>query len=181
MDIRKPTWHGQMSITGIGTPSNYTGSVVEMLSQALRELNSTNPRVMADGQKEIIIRIRDKPFGSGKDNSDLERVMDVEAGLIHMPLVEPMPGELQEHFFVRLCEAGTSEQVADFLARDWYDQPQSLELLNWINDPQAQRFRQLNYDNAAFESASPQEYAILKHYVVSNFPAMTANLTFRVC
>ncbi len=181
MDIRKPTWHGQLSITGIGTPSNYQGSVVEMLSQVLRDLNSTNPRAMADGQKEIIIRIRNTPYGMIKTTGDLDRVMDVEAGLIAQDGLTPNDGETMEQFFVRLCESGHTEPAADFLARDWFDQPQSLEMLNWLNDPQAQRFRQLNYDNNAFESAAPQEYAILKHYVVSNFPAMVASLTFRVC
>lgn len=181
MDVRKPIWHGQLSLTGIGTPSNHSGSVMQILGEILKDLQATNPRALSDGNREIVIRIRDKAYGGAKDNADLERVLDVEAGitLVTEPLT-PIDGMTFESYYDWLIEKQVTPATAQFLACDWFDRVVDPELVNWLADQQAIRFRQLNYNNKEFESATPTEYAILKHYVIGKYPNMTAKLVWRV-
>lgn len=181
MDLRKPSWYGQLTLTGVGTPSNHSGSVMQILGEILKDLQATNPRALVDGNREIVIRIRDKPYGSAKDNGDLERVLDVEAGLIAgSETLVPEDGELFESFYARLLADGHTEPSARFIACDWFNRVMEPELANWLADPQAIRFRQLNYNLREFESAAPTEYAMLKHHVISTYPNMVSKLIFRV-
>lgn len=181
MDTRANRWFGQLQLTGIAEPKNHSGSIVGILGEILKDLQELNPRTLSSGEKEIVIRIRDKPYGSEKESN---RIADIAAevmqSLTDVPVTGgPTDGESYDQYVERLLSIGHSESSAIFLASDWFEREPPEDLMSWMNDSKAQRFRKLNGNQEAFDSALPMEYETLKHYVISEYPQFTANLTFR--
>lgn len=185
MDIRNGKWFGQLTITGVGTPINRDGTIMGITSEFFKDLMQLNPRALAAGNKEVVMRFSDKPFGTDKiQDSVLDKATEVAAGLdVNESEIEqgkPRSGETFEQYYDRLVAEGSSPATASFFACDWFDREQDPELLNWLADPKAIRFRQLNSINEEYAKATPEEYMILKHHVIQHYPNMTASLTFRV-
>jgi hypothetical protein len=181
MDIRKPAWHAQLSVSGIGTPINHSGSVLSMFGEILKDLGALNPRKLSSGDQDIVIRIRSRPFSNQKESTEgLDRVIEVEARIDDSQVeTGPQEGEDLDAYVDRLIRTGTPMQAALMIAADWYERTAPPELVRWLSDSQAQRFRQLNASSRDYESASPQEYATLKAYVLREFPDFCTKLTFR--
>lgn len=181
MDLRNKIWHGQLQVSGIGDARTHTGSIMSIMSESLKDLQELNPRSLSEG-KEIILILRDKPFTSRKESTaELERALEVGNQLDDSNSSNgPEPGETYEAFMIRLVDAGMTSLTAAFVAADWFDQQPPIELLDWLNDSKAARFRQLNSSNEAYESASPNEYIELKRYVLERFPEFTRGLVFRI-
>lgn len=182
MDIRNAQFHSQLQVSGVGQPINRTGSIISLTGEMIKDLMTLSPRVLADGHREIILIIRDKSFTSHKESLEAQnKIADVEAGLA--PSIDdhsvPRENESPGNYCDRLVEQGLSQQTAEFLTADWFGLEKNPEVVNWLADPKAVRFRELNTRNEAFESAAPTEYTTLCHYVVSTYPNMIANLTFR--
>lgn len=82
MDIRAQGYNGQLLASGIADAKTYRGSVMEILSAAIRDLNEMTPRRNDyDGHKEIVIRIGTKPYGARKEEVTLLRVDEVMSGI----------------------------------------------------------------------------------------------------
>jgi hypothetical protein len=181
MDIRKPAWYAQLSVSGVGTPVNHSGSVLSMFGEILKDLGQLNPRTLASGDADIVIRIRNRPFSNQKESTEgLDRVLEVEARIDDSACeAGPQDGMTYESYVEWLISSGVSETTALMLAADWYEQEPPKDLIRWLTDPKAIRLRQLNSSSRDYESASPQEYTTLKAYVLKEFPEFCAKLVFR--
>lgn len=121
MDVRKPGWYGQLAISGVATPMNHEGSLVSIIAECVKDLHQTNPRVLADGQKEIVIRFRSQPYPSTKLESDIERSLEIVADLdLSNESGGPRPDENLIRYRGRLCQEGTPYDTADMIARLWF-------------------------------------------------------------
>lgn len=184
MDTRNREMHAQMTLTGVGKPFNYVGPVTGILGNFVKELVTQNPRDIADGYTEIVIRIRNKPFTDSKEAATLtDKAQEVWAGIdlknTDIEDSKPRDGESFEDFYTRQLGRGLSKISAQFFACDWFEREQDPELLSWLDDQKAIRFRLLNSVNDVFLAALPGEYESLKQYVLAKYPNMTKHLTFR--
>lgn len=181
MDMRGREYYGQLQITGNRKPINKHGSIYRLIMEFTRDLTEQSIRPNADG-REIIIIIRENPFNS-EEKESLDSSIKVNE-LEHFAESNakddiPIEGESQVDFYNRLINNGLPPASAEFLMADWFGLAKDPELVEWLNDSKAVRFRELNSRQEAFESAAPTEYEILKTYVIDKFPNMTQNLTFR--
>jgi hypothetical protein len=181
MNVRDPKYHGQLTLTGVGTPFNHSGTIMNIIAEVLKDLMVQNPRALSNGEKEIVIRIREKPFGAEKESSTLsDKAAQVLADVDDSGITRgPIAGETYEQYAAYLMSEGLAESTALFLASDWYNMPEPEGLRDWLNDSKAVRFRQLNSSQESYDSALPMEYEQLKHYVISTYPQFCESITFR--
>lgn len=183
MDIQKDdSWYGQLQISGVGTPINESGTIFTMLGRFAAHLKaSPTPR----GKKEFSILFAQEPFGAEKaSREEAAKIAEVASGLIDAGIDESKPkdGEAPLDYFQRLLESGYDDATAMLLMNDWFDlsdSPSVQDVLRWINDPKAQRFRLLNASQTEYDSAMPQEYDSLRHYVLREYPDRCADIKFR--
>lgn len=181
MDNRDNKWFSQLQIPGVAKPINRKGSIISIVAETIKDLTEANPRGLKDGECEIVLRFALTPFG---DEKVTNTIGDIAARLNSQVdesqvIQGPESGETYEQYVERLMERGLNEYTALWMAADWFDMPEPEGLRDWMADEKAQRFRELNSRQVAFDSALPMEYETLKHYVISNYPQFTKNLTFR--
>lgn len=181
MDTRNPIWYGQLQLSGVGEPKNHSGSIVGIMGEILKDLQQLSPRVLAAGEKEIVIRFRDKPFGETKEfNRNADIAAEIWSQIDESQIDKgPNPSETYEQYVERLVERGMAEVTALYIAADWFNMPEPEGLRDWMADEKAIRFRKLNSSQEAYASALPMEYETLKHYIVSTYPQFADNITFR--
>jgi hypothetical protein len=181
MDTRDNKWFSQLQIPGVAKPVNRNGSIMSIVGETLKDLMAANPRGLKDGECEIILRFGRVPFGDEKaSNTIADIAADIWNQLGDIPVTpDPSPDETAEQYYNRLMATGISPMSAAMQTADWFDLPEPEGLNAWMTDSKAQRFRQLNSSQSAFESALPQEYQQLKQYVLATYPQFTESLTFR--
>ena len=124
MDVRKPVWHGQLAVSGIGTPFNHSGSIMSIIAESLKDLSQLNPRTLGEGHKEIILRFRDTPFSQSKADTTHDRALDILAEIEVGPLDEgPLGHENLISYRARLCQEGMDYEHASALAAMWFPTP----------------------------------------------------------
>jgi len=178
MDMRTAKWHGQLALSGVGTPLIESGSISHLIGWAMKELMTQKPRQLSNGLTEINLTIRDKPFSGEKKETDstLMKAIELEAILDDSQMTRsPMVDEPIEHYVNYLVDSGMSFDAAQLIACDHYDLQLDSPLLAWMNDPKAQRFRVLNSVNGVYLTSLPSEYAELKTYVIHTYPQFAAN------
>lgn len=181
MDMQTEKWFSQIQLSGVGQPINTQGSLSQIIGVFLKTLKSTRPRKLADGI-EIKLLIRETPFPDSKDNSTsiLDLAIQLESQLdLSNETTGPNPDETFEEFLSRLISTGMIPSAAEMIACDWFNRQPDPDLLNWMADSKAIRFRQLNSVQLEFEKALPSEYAELKIYVTQTYPKFCRNITFR--
>jgi len=182
MDLKDESWYAQLQINGIHTPINESGSIVSIISQMAAHIKSANtPRTRDKG---FAILFSTSPFGADKALREAESLIHEIASSLDTSADEsiPLPDEGIGPYIIRMQDAGYDELTTHMLASDWFGGPDNPALalgLQWINDSRAQRFRQLNASQEAFESAMPNEYATLKHYCRETYPEQYSRLTLR--
>lgn len=181
MNLSDPSWFAQLRISGVPAPLEFEGSVSHITLQVMKILSSANPRELADG-KQITLQFGSKPFASVASASRAiqKQAIEIESQIeFNDDESRPIEGETYESYYDRQITRGLSPTMAEFAANDWFDIPQNPRLTAWLNDPKAQRFRELNSSHKAFESAMPSEYESLKEYVKSEYAEFTDALVFR--
>jgi hypothetical protein len=184
MDLRNQEYHGQLSMTGVGEVNLFKGSITGIIGEIMRHLLQANARAQSDGTKEIVIRIGNKPYAANKDaNTRADFIAEVESGIdwSGAERTKPKDGEDFESYYARMMsECGMSDHSARFMACDWFDRAQDPELVNWLSDSKAIRFRELNSRDEAYAAAIPTEYPELLHHCLNNYPNMLTRLNLRV-
>lgn len=181
MDIRNDkTWFGQMILSGISKPFNAEGTIAGITAQFHLRLIEQSARKLTEG-KEILITFRDRPFTDSKESSILKKAQEVISGLDEIDCSEnsPFPNESYEDYYDRLISQGFNHFSAAFFANDWFKREQNPRLNEWLTNPRARKFREINSSPKAFESCAPGEYEILKQFVLKEFPEFTDSITFR--
>lgn len=181
MDIRRSGYFGQVVVSGTATPFIHKGSVMSIIAESLKDLQSvTRTRTNDLGESEIIIRIKNKPFDMTREGVlMLGKAEAVEAELDSLESDKPFEGETYEAFYERLMQTDYPQASAEFIAAQWFGHEVNPTTTLWLNDPKAKRFRLLNSSREAYEAALPQEYESLKNYVKTTYPDFIAHLTFR--
>lgn len=184
MDIRKDGWFGRLTLNGktvmLDDSNNIvsTGSLMRIISDALKSLQSERART---GVTTIQLTLTNNHTElSDTRIAEQSRALEVDA-LIEVDGIADTPGdgELYHEFYDRLIKAGYTIAAAEMVSGEWFNMPVSSQTTQWLNDPKAVRFRELNSRDEAFESALPQEYEQLKKYVRELFPEFIEHLTFR--
>jgi hypothetical protein len=180
MDMKNTEWFGQLTVSGVGEPINLAGSVMSILNQLIPHLRDAKPRTLTEG-KSITIRFSDKPFTAKVKQTLEELTRETEAGIDwgDQDHQGPRPDESYSDFMTRLVAEGQPPHVAQYLADDWFDLPKDVQTQRWMADPRIQRFNELQVSKVAFESATPEEYALLKQYVLKEYPERAQLITFR--
>jgi hypothetical protein len=180
-DLRKDGWFGQLVISGVGQPNAHRGSIMGIVGESLKDIGSQRMRVDANGDSEIVIRIRNKPFDTSKESAlYMDKSIEVDALLdTSTDSDKPIAGESYGDFFDRLITNGYPVASATMIASDWFELAVDEKTLGWLHDPKAIRFRELNSRTEAFDSALPAEYEALKNYVTRQYPFFCEHLTFR--
>ncbi len=181
MDIRKDGFYGQLVVSGVGQPSAHRGSILGIISESLKDLGALRARPNADGESEIVIRIRNKPFDTSKESAAYhDKSIEVDGLLDSMPLDQALPDEDYATYHERLMSMGYPNASAMMLACDAFGlEINDTDSVLWLNDPKAVRFRELNFRHEAYDAAIPTEYESLKHYVQATYPFFCQHLTFR--
>lgn len=180
MDIRRDGFFGQLVIDGVKEPKAHHGSVMRIVSESLKDLQETRVRTSSDGESEIVIRIRNKPFDTSKESAEfLDKAAQVSNLVDSQEIMKPADGEHYDAFLARLKAEGYPDASALMIAADWYGLEQDINLKRWLTDTKAQRFRELNSRDEAYQSAIPSEYTTLKDYVIREYPEFVTDLTFR--
>jgi hypothetical protein len=180
MDIRRTGFFGYLTLNGRPVNLiNVNGSIMGLVADALKTLGGERPR-LADGELEIILRIRNKPFDTSMDGvMTLGKSEELAALVDDTDADKPFDNEFYEEFYHRLLDVGYPQASAEYIAGQWFDKPVNPTTTLWLNDPKAIRFRVLNSRDEEFEAALPSEYESLKHYVQTTYPDFVENLTFR--
>lgn len=181
VDIRDPKWFGQLRVSG-QKPIDAEGSISSMAINFVARIRTLQARPNSTG-RSVTMRFQDSPFTSAESIAADDLINEIESG-IQADATEDNPrhGETAEVYITRLVDAGYDQDIAYYLGAQWFPESndsRTLRLSEWLNDPQAQRFRQLNASNAAYSQAMPSEYESLKRYVKSTYPDFTSSLTFR--
>ena len=181
MDIRKEGWFGQLVLSGVTQTQAHRGSIMAIIAEILKDLHTSRPRADNEGEAEILIRIRNKAFDTSRDSSQqLGKALEVESMLIDgIELDKPFEGEQYAEFYDRLIKQDYQAAAALLIAAEWFERDADSLTVQWLNDPKAARFRELNTRHEAFEAAMPQEYESLKSYVKEQYPTIVEHMTFR--
>lgn len=184
MDIRRQGLFGYLSLNGKTlTLVDSKGSIMSLVAEAMRSLQSERSRLDGEGAIEILIRLRNKPMDTTKEGiMILGRAEEVGAlleGNGHVEADVPHNGESYEEFYHRLLNEQYPEPSAEFIAAQWFGREVNPQTTQWLNDTKAIRFRVLNTRDEEFEAALPSEYESLKQYVKAKYPEFVAHLTFR--
>lgn len=180
MDIRRTGYFGQVSISGVRTPSTHKGSIMGIVAEALKDVTAHRSRTNEDGESEILIRIRNKAFDSSREGVMILGKVEEVTALVDTESPDiPTPDETYEAFYQRLIDSAYTTASAEYIAGQWFDKPVSPETTLWLNDPKAIRFRELNSRDEAFEAAHPSEYESLKNYIRTTYPTFATGLVFR--
>jgi hypothetical protein len=180
MDVRRTGFFGYLSLNGQLKPLHEkTGSIMSLVSEALKTLQAERSRLTADGELEILIRVRNKPMDTSREGvMILGRAEELEA-LVEGDADKPFHDESYEDFYHRLLDGDYSQPTAELIAAQWFGREVNPTTTLWLNDPKAQRFRELNSRDEEFEAALPSEYESLKHYVQTTYPEFCEGLVFR--
>lgn len=184
MDLKATHWYGQLQISGVASPVNFEiSSLTQLSGQMLAALIPHQAKKSGD-RKLITFLMSDVPFGDDKDKREKEnQIREIENGL-NKELIMKGPLDFnphltyQEYYDYQIAE-GVHHNTAKFMCDDWFDQPKDTDLLAWLEDRQAFRFRQLNSSSAAFATAMPDEYDRLHKYVTERFPQFLDGLKLR--
>lgn len=179
MDIRRIGYFGQVTISGVRTPSTHNGSIMGIVAEALKDVTASRSRIDDNGESEIVIRIRNKPFDTSREGVLLLGKAEELEALVEGDIDQPRESESYEDFYHRLMNSDYPQASAEFIAAQWFGREVSPETTLWLNDPKAVRFRELNSRDEAFEAALPSEYESLKHYVQTTYPDFIEGLVFR--
>lgn len=180
MDIRRDGWFGQLVLSGVKQPQAHRGSIMHIVSESLKDLTQQRVRNDADGESEIVIRIRNKAFDTSKESAQyMDKSIEVDSLLESNEILKPEDGEDYDHFMQRLKEAMISPMTARMIAAEWYGLKEDSALRAWLEDHKANRFRVLNTRDEAFNNALPGEYEALKDYVIQMFPSFVKDMRFR--
>jgi hypothetical protein len=150
-----------------------------IVAEALKDVTATRSRTNEDGESEIIIRIRNKPFDTTREGVLLLGKAEELEALVEGEIDQPRESESYEDFYQRLLDNAYAPASAEYIAGQWFNRPVSPETTLWLNDPKAIRFRVLNSRDEEFEAALPSEYESLKHYVQTTYPDFIVGLVFR--
>jgi hypothetical protein len=150
-----------------------------IVAEALKDVTATRSRTNEDGESEIIIRIRNKPFDTTREGVLLLGKAEELEALVEGEIDQPRESETYEEFYQRLIDADYPRISAEYIAGEWFNKPVNPTTTLWLNDPKAIRFRVLNSRDEEFEAALPSEYDSLKHYVQTTYPEFLEGLTFR--
>jgi hypothetical protein len=155
MDIRRDAFWGHLTLNGRNVLLNGNmwtkGSVMSLVAESLKSLVNEKSRLTADGEQEIVLRIRNSPTST--DTLQLGRIEEVEALLGDGDGDVPHEGETYEEFFHRLLESDYPAASAEYIAAQWFKRPVNPATTSWLNDPKAIRFRVLNSRDEEFEAA----------------------------
>jgi hypothetical protein len=186
MDTRKDGWFGVLTVNGKTLILNGNmcerGSIMHIIAESLKSLTAERSRPDEDGSMELILRVRNKPIDTSRENmASLNRTFEVESMIEGSPdTTLPRGEESYEDYYKRLIEEESLPRpTAEMLAAQWFDRPVNPETQLWLNDPKAIRFRELNSRDEAYESALPEEYESLKNYVRTTYPDFVTHITFR--
>jgi hypothetical protein len=179
MDIRRVGYFGQVTISGVRTPSAHKGSIMGIVAEALKDITANRSRTDESGESEIVIRIRNKPFDTSREGVLLLGKAEELEALVEGDVDQPLENESYEDFYQRLIDNAYAPASAEYIAGQWFNRPVSPETTLWLNDPKAMRFRELNARDEMFESAHPAEYESLKNYVLTTYPEFVKGLVFR--
>lgn len=180
MDIRRAGYFGQVQISGAKNTEIRKGSIMGIIAESLKDIAASRSRPNADGESEIIIRIRNRPFDTSKEGVLLlGKVEEVDALLANESADTPLEGETFEEFYHRLLDSDYPKASAEYIAAQWFGHEVNPDIQLWLNDAKAIRFRLLNSNREAYEAALPQEYESLKNYVKTTYPEFVEHLTFR--
>lgn len=185
MDIRRDGFWGTLTLNGrnliIAENMCTRGSLMFLVGESLKTLQAERSRLTADGELEIVLRLRNKPIDTSKDGILILGKAEEVGALIEtdQPGDKPEPNESYEDFYHRLLESDYPQASAEFIAAQWFDREVNPNTTLWLNDPKAVRFRVLNSRDEEFEAALPSEYESLKHYVQTTYPEFVEGLTFR--
>jgi hypothetical protein len=183
MDIRREGWFGQLEINGkriqISDNRNTlaTGSIMRLVGDSLKALQEQRARSgdclikLTFSTRQITDTLQQEQVRANEVDSLLNRVAADN---------EPHHNESYEDYYTRLItKIGLLHPSAQMLADAWFDREPDPQLTQWINDPEAIRFRELNSRDEAYESALPNEYETLKRDMIQRFPSFCEHLTFR--
>lgn len=180
MDLRNDHFFCQVKLSGIKEPLILEGSFMHVTSEIMRLIRPLNPKDTGNG-KRIEIEFSAKPFSEQVKLTRAE--LDLQLAINAIPDsdgMQPKPGETYIQYYDRLIdEQQQYPKAAKWFADDFFDMPKDSELLFWMNDEKAKRFRHLQASARAFEQASPEEYSMLKAYVIQTYPSIIKDLTFR--
>lgn len=180
MDIRREGWFGQLVLSGVRQPSAHRGSILHIIGESLKDLQSLRARNDADGESEIVIRIRNKPFDTSKESAQyMDKTIEVEDLLESEDTLKPIEGENYGEFHDRLISEGLGPVAAQLIASEWFGVEPNEHARRWLVDGKAIRFRELNSRDEAYAAALPAEYESLKAYVIQVYPTFVEHLTFR--
>lgn len=79
MDVNKREWHSRLILSNVGEVRVHSGSMTELMIQALRDLKELTPRVDSNGRKEVSLQFANYPLGRDKAELMTERVAEVES------------------------------------------------------------------------------------------------------
>lgn len=177
MNTTDPIWYAQIHFSG-SSPTQLHGNFREIVRQFSLMAVTANPRRLATG-KRIELVLSTMPIDS---KQQIDKVGEVEESLAeHIPCEdEPLAGESYADYLTRKMAEGVPKTTALILADDWFGTDISTRLREWLSDSRADRFRFLNSNNKAYESAMPGEYLELKNYVQATYPEFCAAIQFRI-
>lgn len=181
MDLRRDGWFGRLTLNGktilVDDSKNMvsSGSIMRIVSDALKSLGPERTR----GSTTIQLTLSNESLTESRI-AELNRANEVEQ-MIEGSADEGLPrhNESYEEYHQRLLALEFSPAAAEMIAGDWFNRPVNPETSQWLNDPKAIRFRELNSRDEAYEAALPSEYDSLKSYVTHQFPNMLTGITFR--
>ena len=182
MDIRRDGFFATLSVNGrLIELQLQRGAIMSLVGEALKALTSERSRLTADGDLEIMLRIRNKPFDTSKNGALILGKAEELAALLDTQHGEdmPAPNESYEEYYARLIAGDYTTAAAEYIAAQWFDREVNPTTTLWLNDPKAIRFRVLNSRDEEFEAALPSEYDALKHYVQTTYPEFLEGLVFR--
>jgi hypothetical protein len=179
VDVRRQGQFGQLVINGTPAGKVISGSVLSIVAETLKTLSEARLRNNADGESEIVIRIRNKAFDGSKDSLAIMNRSDEVADMLGSVATSETPndGESYDQFVDRLEQEGWPRASALMIAADSFGIEATADA--WTTDPKAVRFRELNSHRDAFEAALPSEYDSLKRYVIQTYPDRVEGMTFR--
>lgn len=180
MDMRTEKWHAKLTLSGVQSDVQLSGSMTQILGQLIKTLQEAKVKRVGS-LASINLMIQDAPIATNQQAnnkllSELNDLVDDSA-----MTRGPNQDETYDQYLSWLIEfESLTIEAAEYIAKSWFNQEQDFGLIHWMNDPKAIRFRQLNYSLLEFDKALPNEYRELKQYVLSHHERFASRLTFRV-
>lgn len=181
MDIKKTPYFATMANSSNSEVKRFNGTIHSLLMQIAQSLIALRLRPNSDGLKAITITISNRD-GLATTVDESVKLGQIQTGLaeqISGKEIVPTDDDTFESFYDRLLLDGLTVEAATMIAGDWFNVPTDPNILNWLSDAKAIRFRQLNASHNAAANANPDEYKQLQTYCLHYFKGFVDRMTLR--